>query len=106
MGGESCQRAVAEIQNRIKAPPFIIELFAARRRTSPRRPLRFKRQVFKKYEQQLYRDYKIVLLLLALVAVPWMLFPKPFILRRLHKEISRSYLWHAGHIRDGSGCRT
>ncbi|ONK61868.1 uncharacterized protein A4U43_C08F34410 [Asparagus officinalis] len=22
------------------------------------------------------------------------------------REISRSYLWHAGHIRDGSGCRT
>ncbi|EOY33130.1 Vacuolar proton ATPase A1 isoform 5 [Theobroma cacao] len=29
---------------------------------------------------------QIVLLLLALVAVPWMLFPKPFILKKLHSE--------------------
>nr|CAB3474728.1 unnamed protein product [Digitaria exilis] len=29
---------------------------------------------------------QILLLLLALVAVPWMLFPKPFILKKLHKE--------------------
>ncbi|KAF6150550.1 hypothetical protein GIB67_030351 [Kingdonia uniflora] len=29
---------------------------------------------------------QIVFLLLALIAVPWMLFPKPFILRRLHLE--------------------
>ncbi|KAF3438721.1 hypothetical protein FNV43_RR21485 [Rhamnella rubrinervis] len=28
----------------------------------------------------------IILLLLALIAVPWMLFPKPFILKRLHTE--------------------
>ncbi|KAF4354618.1 hypothetical protein F8388_009609 [Cannabis sativa] len=28
----------------------------------------------------------IILLLLALIAVPWMLFPKPFILRKLHTE--------------------
>nr|GLL33862.1 V-type proton ATPase subunit a1-like [Ipomoea trifida] len=29
---------------------------------------------------------QVLLLLLALVAVPWMLFPKPFILKRLHTE--------------------
>ncbi|CAM8964067.1 unnamed protein product [Rhodiola kirilowii] len=40
-------------------------------------------------ENQLFwgqRPLQIVLLLLALVAVPWMLFPKPFILKRLHDE--------------------
>ncbi|KAH0997201.1 hypothetical protein GBA52_021065 [Prunus armeniaca] len=29
---------------------------------------------------------QIILLLLALIAVPWMLFPKPFILKKLHTE--------------------
>ncbi|KAE8673646.1 V-type proton ATPase subunit a1 [Hibiscus syriacus] len=32
------------------------------------------------------RALQILLLLLALVAVPWMLFPKPFILKKLHSE--------------------
>lgn len=32
------------------------------------------------------RGLQIILLLLAIVAVPWMLFPKPFILRKLHAE--------------------
>ncbi|CAN0874857.1 V-type proton ATPase subunit a1 [Linum grandiflorum] len=32
------------------------------------------------------RPLQIVLLLLALIAVPWMLFPKPFILKKLHTE--------------------
>lgn len=32
------------------------------------------------------RGLQILLLLLAIVAVPWMLFPKPFILRKLHAE--------------------
>ncbi|KAF5751514.1 Vacuolar proton ATPase A1 isoform 3 [Tripterygium wilfordii] len=32
------------------------------------------------------RPLQILLLLLALVAVPWMLFPKPFILKKLHLE--------------------
>ncbi|MBA0829968.1 hypothetical protein Goarm_014527 [Gossypium armourianum] len=32
------------------------------------------------------RPLQIVLLLLAFVAVPWMLFPKPFILKKLHSE--------------------
>lgn len=32
------------------------------------------------------RPLQILLLLLATVAVPWMLFPKPFILRKLHTE--------------------
>ncbi|XP_044506444.1 V-type proton ATPase subunit a1-like isoform X1 [Mangifera indica] len=40
-------------------------------------------------ENQLFwgqRPLQIVLLLLALIAVPWMLFPKPFILRKQHLE--------------------
>lgn len=40
-------------------------------------------------ENQLFwgqRPLQIILLLLAVVAVPWMLFPKPFILRKLHME--------------------
>ncbi|KAL9244714.1 hypothetical protein vseg_018459 [Gypsophila vaccaria] len=40
-------------------------------------------------ENQLFwgqRPLQIVLLVLALVAVPWMLFPKPFILKKLHTE--------------------
>lgn len=40
-------------------------------------------------ENQLFwgqKGLQIILLLLALVAVPWMLFPKPFILRKLHME--------------------
>ncbi|CAO2182432.1 unnamed protein product [Urochloa humidicola] len=40
-------------------------------------------------ENQLFwgqKELQILLLLLALVAVPWMLFPKPFILKKLHKE--------------------
>ncbi|KAJ4832651.1 V-type proton ATPase subunit a1 [Turnera subulata] len=32
------------------------------------------------------RPLQIILLLLALIAVPWMLFPKPFILKKLHTE--------------------
>ncbi|XP_021889755.1 V-type proton ATPase subunit a1 [Carica papaya] len=40
-------------------------------------------------ENQLFwgqRPLQIILLLLALIAVPWMLFPKPFILKKLHLE--------------------
>ncbi|AQK99545.1 V-type proton ATPase subunit a1 [Zea mays] len=40
-------------------------------------------------ENQLFwgqKELQILLLLLALIAVPWMLFPKPFILKKLHKE--------------------
>lgn len=40
-------------------------------------------------ENQLFPGQKflqIVLLLLALVAVPWMLFPKPFLLKKQHQE--------------------
>ncbi|XP_059636860.1 V-type proton ATPase subunit a3-like [Cornus florida] len=40
-------------------------------------------------ENQLFNGQKfvqIVLLLLALVAVPWMLFPKPFLLKKQHEE--------------------
>ncbi|XP_065865690.1 V-type proton ATPase subunit a1 [Euphorbia lathyris] len=32
------------------------------------------------------RPLQILLLLLALIAVPWMLFPKPFILKKMHTE--------------------
>jgi len=32
-------------------------------------------------------DMQVVLLLLAVIAVPWMLFPKPFILKKLHNEV-------------------
>ncbi|GAB4825392.1 V-type proton ATPase subunit a1 [Ancistrocladus abbreviatus] len=40
-------------------------------------------------ENQLFwgqRPFQILLLLLAVIAVPWMLFPKPFILKKLHIE--------------------
>ncbi|KAK9280644.1 hypothetical protein L1049_014340 [Liquidambar formosana] len=40
-------------------------------------------------ENQLFwgqRPLQIMLLLLAIIAVPWMLFPKPFILKKLHSE--------------------
>ncbi|GFY86113.1 vacuolar proton ATPase A3 [Actinidia rufa] len=43
-------------------------------------------------ENQLFNGQKflqIVLLLLALVAVPWMLFPKPFLLKKQHQERHR-----------------
>ncbi|XP_011089859.1 V-type proton ATPase subunit a1 isoform X3 [Sesamum indicum] len=38
---------------------------------------------------------QVILLLLAVIAVPWMLFPKPFILKRLHTEISRPGIWNS-----------
>ncbi|XP_028189947.1 V-type proton ATPase subunit a1-like isoform X3 [Glycine soja] len=44
-------------------------------------------------ENQLFwgqRPLQIVLLLLAVIAVPWMLFPKPFILKKLHTEVPLS----------------
>ncbi|WOK96663.1 V-type proton ATPase subunit a1 [Canna indica] len=40
-------------------------------------------------ENQLFwgqKELQILLLLMAIVAVPWMLFPKPFILKKLHTE--------------------
>ncbi|GAB4859248.1 V-type proton ATPase subunit a1 [Ancistrocladus abbreviatus] len=40
-------------------------------------------------ENQLFwgqKPFQILLLLLAVIAVPWMLFPKPFILKKLHTE--------------------
>ncbi|KAL8496764.1 hypothetical protein ACS0TY_020441 [Phlomoides rotata] len=40
-------------------------------------------------ENQLFRGQsvlQVILLLLAVIAVPWMLFPKPFILKKLHTE--------------------
>ncbi|XP_057490117.1 V-type proton ATPase subunit a3-like [Actinidia eriantha] len=43
-------------------------------------------------ENQLFNGQKflqVVLLLLALVAVPWMLFPKPFLLKKQHQERHR-----------------
>ncbi|CAI9759198.1 unnamed protein product [Fraxinus pennsylvanica] len=35
---------------------------------------------------------QVILLFSAVIAVPWMLFPKPFILKRLHTEFTASYL--------------
>jgi len=32
-------------------------------------------------------SYQLVLLALALIAVPWMLFPKPFLLKKQHEEV-------------------
>jgi len=32
-------------------------------------------------------DMQVVLLLLSVIAVPWMLFPKPFMLKKLHNEV-------------------
>lgn len=37
-----------------------------------------------------YYNLQIVLLLLAFIAVPWMLFPKPFALRKIHMEVRLS----------------
>ncbi|KAI5435472.1 hypothetical protein KIW84_022053 [Lathyrus oleraceus] len=40
-------------------------------------------------ENELFRSQRplqVLLLVLALIAVPWMLFPKPFILKKLHNE--------------------
>lgn len=37
---------------------------------------------------------QILLLLSAVVAVPWMLFPKPFILKKLHSEVYWNFTWH------------
>lgn len=34
---------------------------------------------------------QVILLLLAVIAVPWMLFPKPFILKKLHTEVSIAF---------------
>ncbi|XP_041989504.1 V-type proton ATPase subunit a1-like isoform X3 [Salvia splendens] len=38
---------------------------------------------------------QVILLLVAVIAVPWMLFPKPFILKRLHTEIPRPSIWNS-----------
>ncbi|XP_051143350.1 V-type proton ATPase subunit a1-like isoform X2 [Andrographis paniculata] len=42
---------------------------------------------------------QVILLLLAMIAVPWMLFPKPFILKRRHTEIPRPHLWSSWNFR-------
>lgn len=34
---------------------------------------------------------QLVLLLLALVSVPWMLLPKPFLLKKQHQDVSRGF---------------
>lgn len=34
---------------------------------------------------------QIILLLLAVAAVPWMLFPKPFILKKQHEEVCLNF---------------
>uniref|UniRef100_A0A5B6ZEA0 V-type proton ATPase subunit a n=1 Tax=Davidia involucrata TaxID=16924 RepID=A0A5B6ZEA0_DAVIN len=56
-------------------------------------------------ENQLFIGQKflqIVLLLLALVAVPWMLFPKPFILKKQHKERHQGQSYTPLHSVDDS----
>lgn len=40
-----------------------------------------------------YYNLQIMLLLLAFIAVPWMLFPKPFALRKIHMEVGFHSKW-------------
>lgn len=42
---------------------------------------------FTSHLQSNWLSLQIILLLLALIAVPWMLFPKPFILKKRHLEV-------------------
>ncbi|KAK0575468.1 hypothetical protein LWI29_001122 [Acer saccharum] len=56
-------------------------------------------------ENQLFVGQKfiqIVLLLLALVAVPWMLFPKPFLLKKLHEERHQGQSYAPLHSSDNT----
>ncbi|KAK4859164.1 hypothetical protein QYF36_000573 [Acer negundo] len=56
-------------------------------------------------ENQLFFGQKflqIVLLLLALVAVPWMLFPKPFLLKKQHEERHQGQLYAPLHSSDNT----
>lgn len=56
-------------------------------------------------ENQLFfgqRFLQIVLLLLALVAVPWMLFPKPFLLKKQHEERHRGQSYAPLQYTDGN----
>lgn len=39
-----------------------------------------------------FHIHQLVLLLLALIAVPWMLLPKPFLLKKQHEEVHFSFL--------------
>lgn len=55
-------------------------------------------------ENQLFPGQKflqILLLLLALVAVPWMLFPKPFLLKKQHQERHRGQAYTPLHSTEG-----
>ncbi|XP_041021408.1 V-type proton ATPase subunit a3-like [Juglans microcarpa x Juglans regia] len=54
-------------------------------------------------ENQLFvgqKSLQLVLLLLALVAVPWMLFPKPFLLKKQHQERHRGQSYALLHSID------
>ncbi|CAI9116848.1 OLC1v1018113C1 [Oldenlandia corymbosa var. corymbosa] len=56
-------------------------------------------------ENQLFFGQKflqLLLLFLALVAVPWMLFPKPFLLKKQHEERHRGQLYEPLHSTDDS----
>ncbi|OVA20380.1 ATPase [Macleaya cordata] len=56
-------------------------------------------------ENQLFTGQKtlqLVLLLLALVAVPWMLLPKPFLLKKQHEERHRGESYELLHSTDDS----
>ncbi|KAL4584247.1 hypothetical protein LXL04_008842 [Taraxacum kok-saghyz] len=48
---------------------------------------------------------QIMLLILALVAVPWMLIPKPFLLKKQHEERHRGRAYQPLHSHDDSGER-
>ncbi|KAK6939399.1 V-type ATPase, V0 complex, 116kDa subunit family [Dillenia turbinata] len=56
-------------------------------------------------ENQLFPGQKtlqLVLLLLALIAVPWMLFPKPFLLKKQHEKRHQGQSYAPLHVTDDS----
>ncbi|KAA8536061.1 hypothetical protein F0562_028539 [Nyssa sinensis] len=45
------------------------------------------------------KTVQLVLLLLALVAIPWMLFPKPFLLKKQHQDRHHGQSYTSKHRR-------